>query len=155
MEIRSHSAAQPFITTDGSTIRSLLDLSVAPVANHSLAEATLPAGGRTERHHHAAAGRVDEHRLRTHRVDPRPGDQPARLVGQRAVQAEDVGPAHQLVEVHQGDAERVLVSGGQRSRRGVADLHVEGPCPAHKGAPDRAEPDHAEPSAVGVLRGQR
>jgi mannose-6-phosphate isomerase-like protein (cupin superfamily) len=55
MEIRSHSAAQPFITTDGSTIRSLLDLSVAPVANHSLAEATLPAGGRTERHHHAGS----------------------------------------------------------------------------------------------------
>ena len=51
MEIRSRSAAQPFITTDGSTIRSLLDLSVAPVANHSLAEATLPAGTRTERHH--------------------------------------------------------------------------------------------------------
>lgn len=55
MEIRSRSAAQPFITTDGSTIRSLLDLSVAPVANHSLAEATLPAGGRTERHHHAVS----------------------------------------------------------------------------------------------------
>ena len=52
MDVRAYSAAEPFITTDGSTIRSLLDLSVAPVANHSLAEATLPAGGQTERHHH-------------------------------------------------------------------------------------------------------
>lgn len=55
MEIRAYSKAEPFTTTDGSTIRSLLDLSVAPVANHSLAEATLPAGGRTERHHHAVS----------------------------------------------------------------------------------------------------
>ncbi len=52
MDIRSYDAAEPFTTTDGSTIRSLLDLSVAPVANHSLAEASLPAAGRTERHHH-------------------------------------------------------------------------------------------------------
>lgn len=52
MEIRSYSAATPFVTTDGSIIRSLLDRSVAPVANHSLAEATLPAGARTERHRH-------------------------------------------------------------------------------------------------------
>lgn len=52
MEVRAYSQAEPFVTTDGSTIRSLLDLSVAPVANHSLAEATLPTGGQTERHHH-------------------------------------------------------------------------------------------------------
>ena len=39
MEVRAYSEAEPFTTTDGSTIRSLLDLSVAPVANHSLAEA--------------------------------------------------------------------------------------------------------------------
>ena len=52
MEVRSYDAAEPFTTTDGSTIRSLLDLSVAPVANHSLAEAALPAGGQTDRHHH-------------------------------------------------------------------------------------------------------
>ena len=42
MEIRSRSAAQPFTTKDGSTIRSLLDLSNAPVQQQSLAEATLP-----------------------------------------------------------------------------------------------------------------
>ena len=52
MEIRAYSKAEPFTTTDGSTIRSLLDLSVAPVANHSLAEASLPPGGQTDRHHH-------------------------------------------------------------------------------------------------------
>lgn len=52
MEVRAREDAVPFLTTDGSTIRSLLDLSVAPVANHSLAEATLPPGGMTERHHH-------------------------------------------------------------------------------------------------------
>ena len=52
MEIRSRDAAEPFVTADGSTIRSLLDRSVAPVANHSLAEATLEAGGATVRHHH-------------------------------------------------------------------------------------------------------
>ena len=52
MEIRSRDAAAPFTTTDGSTIRSLLDRSNAPVANHSLAEATIPAGEATVRHHH-------------------------------------------------------------------------------------------------------
>ena len=52
MEIRKHGQQQPFTTKDGSTIRSLLDLSNAPVRNQSLAEATLPAGGETERHYH-------------------------------------------------------------------------------------------------------
>jgi mannose-6-phosphate isomerase-like protein (cupin superfamily) len=52
MEVRAYSEAEPFITTDGSIIRSLLDLSVSPVANHSMAEAALPPGGRTDRHHH-------------------------------------------------------------------------------------------------------
>lgn len=52
MEIRSHAAAEPFATADGSTIRSLLDLSNSPVANQSLAEATLPPAGSTARHHH-------------------------------------------------------------------------------------------------------
>ncbi|HMM49198.1 MAG TPA: cupin domain-containing protein [Miltoncostaeaceae bacterium] len=52
MEVRSRDAAEPFTTLDGSTIRSLLDLSVAPVRNHSLAEATLAAGQATTRHHH-------------------------------------------------------------------------------------------------------
>jgi len=52
MEVRARDAASPFTTTDGSTIRSLLDRSNAPVANHSLAEATIPAGEATVRHHH-------------------------------------------------------------------------------------------------------
>ncbi len=55
MEVRAHRDAVPFTSTDGSTIRSLLDLAVAPVAHHSLAEATLPPGGRTDRHHHRLA----------------------------------------------------------------------------------------------------
>lgn len=52
MEIRQHSQQVTFTTKDGSTIRSLLDLSNAPVRNQSLAEATLPAGAETERHYH-------------------------------------------------------------------------------------------------------
>ena len=52
MEIRNRDQQIPFTTKDGSTIRSLLDLSNAPVQNQSLAEASLPAGGETERHYH-------------------------------------------------------------------------------------------------------
>jgi mannose-6-phosphate isomerase-like protein (cupin superfamily) len=52
MEIRNREAQVPFTTKDGSTIRSLLDASNAPVAQQSLAEATLPAGAATDRHHH-------------------------------------------------------------------------------------------------------
>ena len=52
MEIRSRAQAEPFTTTDGSTIRSLLDRSNAPVAHQSLAEATIEAGETTVRHHH-------------------------------------------------------------------------------------------------------
>ena len=46
------SAQQPFTTKDGSTIRSILDRTNAPVQNQSLAEATVPAGGSTQRHYH-------------------------------------------------------------------------------------------------------
>ena len=52
MEIRNRDEQAPFTTKDGSTIRSLLDLSNAPVANQSLAEASLPAGAATDRHYH-------------------------------------------------------------------------------------------------------
>lgn len=52
MEIRKREEQEPFTTKDGSTIRSLLDLSNAPVKGQSLAEATLPPGGSTERHYH-------------------------------------------------------------------------------------------------------
>jgi mannose-6-phosphate isomerase-like protein (cupin superfamily) len=52
VEIRSRAHAEPFTTTDGSTIRSLLDRSNAPVAHQSLAEASIEAGEATVRHHH-------------------------------------------------------------------------------------------------------
>lgn len=58
MEIRSRDRATPFTTADGSTIRSLLDLSVAPVQNQSLAEATLEAGEATTRHYHREAEEI-------------------------------------------------------------------------------------------------
>ena len=52
MEIRQREQQIPFTTKDGSTIRSLLDLSNAPVRNQSLAEASLATGGETQRHYH-------------------------------------------------------------------------------------------------------
>ena len=52
MEIRQREQQVPVATKDGSSIRSLLDRANAPVANQSLAEATLPAGGETRRHFH-------------------------------------------------------------------------------------------------------
>jgi len=53
MEIRALDEQQPFTTKDGSTIRSILDLSNAPVEKQSLAEAMVPAGEATQRHWHA------------------------------------------------------------------------------------------------------
>src|SRR5215467_10217656 len=55
MTIQNLFAQPPFITKDGSTIRSILDRTNAPVQNQSLAEARVPAGGRTERHYHKVA----------------------------------------------------------------------------------------------------
>lgn len=52
MTINPLSAQNPFTTADGSTIRSLLDRTNAPVENQSLAEACLPPGGATQRHYH-------------------------------------------------------------------------------------------------------
>ena len=52
MIVRNLFTAIPFITKDGSSIRSLLDLSCAPVQNQSLAEASIPANGATTRHRH-------------------------------------------------------------------------------------------------------
>lgn len=43
---------RPFTTKDGSTIRSILDKTNAPVVGQSLAEASLPAGRATDRHYH-------------------------------------------------------------------------------------------------------
>lgn len=58
MEIRRRAAAPPFVTADGSTIRSLLDRTNAPVAHQSLAEATVLAGTATARHYHRAAEEI-------------------------------------------------------------------------------------------------
>jgi len=52
MEVRQLSEQEPFTTKDGSTIRSILDLSNAPVEQQSLAEATIAMGNATERHYH-------------------------------------------------------------------------------------------------------
>jgi mannose-6-phosphate isomerase-like protein (cupin superfamily) len=52
VEIRSLGEAVPFTTKDGSTIRELLGLPNSSARNQSLAEATLPAGGATQRHYH-------------------------------------------------------------------------------------------------------
>jgi mannose-6-phosphate isomerase-like protein (cupin superfamily) len=54
MTVRQIAAQPPFTTKDGSTIRSILDLSNAPVQNQSLAEASLPPGSATQRHYHKA-----------------------------------------------------------------------------------------------------
>src|ERR1700733_12011766 len=42
----------PFVTKDGSEIRSILDRTNAPVEKQSLAEAVVQAGGGTQRHYH-------------------------------------------------------------------------------------------------------
>lgn len=52
MTINQLSRQQPFTTKDGSTIRSILDRTNAPVQQQSLAEASIPTGGATQRHHH-------------------------------------------------------------------------------------------------------
>jgi mannose-6-phosphate isomerase-like protein (cupin superfamily) len=55
MTIQNLADQPPFTTADGSTIRSLLDRTNAPVQKQSLAEASLPAGRATQRHYHRAA----------------------------------------------------------------------------------------------------
>ncbi|MGC1478972.1 MAG: cupin domain-containing protein [Chthoniobacterales bacterium] len=52
MNLENLSSQKPFTTKDGSTIRSILDRTNAPVQNQSLAEATLPTGNATDRHFH-------------------------------------------------------------------------------------------------------
>lgn len=51
MTINTLSQQPPFTTKDGSTIRSILDRTNAPVQNQSLAEAAVPVGQPTERHY--------------------------------------------------------------------------------------------------------
>ncbi len=52
MIVRQLTESTPFITKDGSQIRSLLDRTNAPVQQQSLAEATIPPGRRTQPHYH-------------------------------------------------------------------------------------------------------
>ncbi len=52
MTVQQLSDQKPFITADGSSIRSILDRTNAPVEKQSLAEASLSAGGATTRHYH-------------------------------------------------------------------------------------------------------
>jgi mannose-6-phosphate isomerase-like protein (cupin superfamily) len=58
MQIRALSDTVPFVTADGSTIRSLLDRTTAPVRQQSLAEATIRAGTATTRHYHRVAEEI-------------------------------------------------------------------------------------------------
>lgn len=55
MTIKQIAEQVPFTTADGSTIRSILDRTNAPVERQSLAEASLPPGGVTQRHYHRAS----------------------------------------------------------------------------------------------------
>jgi mannose-6-phosphate isomerase-like protein (cupin superfamily) len=52
VEIVNRNASEPFITKDGSEIRSILDRTNSSAVNQSLAEATLPPGAATEAHRH-------------------------------------------------------------------------------------------------------
>ena len=52
MTLQNLSDQLPFTTKDGSTIRSILDRTNAPVQLQSLAEAALPPGASTQRHYH-------------------------------------------------------------------------------------------------------
>lgn len=52
MIVQNLGKQKSFTTKDGSSIRSILDRTNAPVQNQSLAEAALPVGARTQRHYH-------------------------------------------------------------------------------------------------------
>lgn len=52
MIVRQLENQSPFTTKDGSTIRSILDRTNAPVEKQSLAEASMAPGQSTDRHYH-------------------------------------------------------------------------------------------------------
>ena len=58
MEIVNRRKGTPFVTKDGSEIRSILDRGNSSVKNQSLAEATLAPGARTEPHAHPRAEEI-------------------------------------------------------------------------------------------------
>lgn len=55
MHVQNLAAQKAFTTKDGSTIRSILDRTNAPVQKQSLAEATVTAGQTSQRHYHRLA----------------------------------------------------------------------------------------------------
>jgi len=58
VEIVRRNDSPPFVTKDGSTIRSLLDRTNSSAARQSLAEATVPPGGATQPHRHPATEEI-------------------------------------------------------------------------------------------------
>ena len=58
MTIINREQIAPYITADGSTIRELLNGANSPLANQSLAEATLASGQKTARHFHPRAEEI-------------------------------------------------------------------------------------------------
>ena len=58
VEVVNRHRSTPFITKDGSEIRSILDRTNSAATNQSLAEATLPPGGETEAHCHSQAEEI-------------------------------------------------------------------------------------------------
>ncbi len=53
MDVIQRADTQPFVTKDGSTIRELLAHRNSSIRNQSLAEATVPAGVKTQAHFHS------------------------------------------------------------------------------------------------------
>jgi mannose-6-phosphate isomerase-like protein (cupin superfamily) len=58
METRSLDAAEAFTTKDGSTIRELFGIPTGGTTLQSLAEASLPPGGSTQRHYHVRSEEI-------------------------------------------------------------------------------------------------
>ncbi len=58
MEVVNRDRSAPFITKDGSAIRSILDRTNSTARNQSLAEATIPPGGTTQEHYHPQAEEI-------------------------------------------------------------------------------------------------
>lgn len=90
MHVLNIESQTPFTTKDGSTIRSILDRTNAPVRQQSLAEASVPAGVTTQRHYHreseefyfilSGGGKNGDQRRSTHRWRRRRYRHPARRV---------------------------------------------------------------------------
>jgi mannose-6-phosphate isomerase-like protein (cupin superfamily) len=55
MEVVNRDGSAPFITKDGSEVRSILDRTNSTARNQSLAEATIPPGMATDEHSHPQA----------------------------------------------------------------------------------------------------